>query len=190
MFHILAWLLCTPLPPRTSIMGIEYEGFFKNYLFIYLWVALGPYSCKQSFFSCSAHASHCGGFSLRSMGSRQMGFSSCSAWAQELWCIGWVAPRHVGSFWVRQIHIHCTTREVWECGVFKWLFLLPLLLLVTLALSFGQGYVWNSLLRFSNDPLVKSGICGTRLLHGDGQGWGRVAKSPQEGNKILSNICT
>ena len=45
----------------------------------------------------------CVGFSLRwllwlqSTGSRRVGFSSCSAWAQYLWHTGLVAPRHVGS---------------------------------------------------------------------------------------------
>ena len=29
---------------------------------------------------CGARASHCGGFSLRSMGSRRAGFSSCGMW--------------------------------------------------------------------------------------------------------------
>ena len=45
----------------------------------------------------------CAGFalrwllSLRSMGSRRVGFISCSTRAQQLWCTGLVAPRHVGS---------------------------------------------------------------------------------------------
>ena len=80
----------------------------------------------------------CEGFSLRwlllsrSMGSRHTGFSSCGTWAQQLWLVGsraqaqqlWrmglVAPRHVGSSQTRAlIHVpcigwilnHCATRE-------------------------------------------------------------------------------
>ena len=81
----------------------------------------------------------CAGFSLRwlhllrSMGSRQVGFSSCGTPAQHLWLMGsraqtqhlWhtglVAPWHVGSCWTRaRTHVlcigrrilnHCTTRE-------------------------------------------------------------------------------
>ena len=82
----------------------------------------------------------CVGFSLQwllllwSMGSRHMGFSSCSTWAQQLWLAGsraqvrylWhtglVAPRHVGYSQTRdrtrvpcigrRILNHCATREV------------------------------------------------------------------------------
>ena len=88
---------------------------------------------------CGARASHCRGFSLRwllllrSTGSRHVGFSSCStraqqlrlagsrAQAQQLWCTGPAAPRHVGSSrtraWTnvpcigRRALNHCTTRE-------------------------------------------------------------------------------
>ena len=64
---------------------------------------------------------------LQSVGSRWMGFSSCSSRALEhrlssWWWTGLVAPRHVESFWTRNwicvpcisrwILIHCTTREV------------------------------------------------------------------------------
>ena len=84
----------------------------------------------------------CAGFSLwwllllRSTGSRCVGLSCCGVWAQQLWftgsrdreqaqqlwCTGLVAPRHVGSSWVRartrvpcigwQIFNHRTTKEV------------------------------------------------------------------------------
>ena len=81
----------------------------------------------------------CAGFSLRwllllrSMGSRHAGFSSCGTrakqlqlagcrvQAQQLWCMGLVAPWHVGSSQTRaqtrvpcigrQILNHCATRE-------------------------------------------------------------------------------
>ena len=55
-------------------------------------------------------------------GFRHAGSSSCSPWAQLLWLMGLVAPRHVESSqtrnWThvpcigRQILIHCATREV------------------------------------------------------------------------------
>ena len=71
---------------------------------------------------CGAWASHCGGFSFWSTGSRHAGFSSCSKWAQQLWRTGLVAPRHVRSSRTRdqtrvhcigkQILNHCATREV------------------------------------------------------------------------------
>ena len=78
----------------------------------------------------------CSGFSLRwllllqSTGSRYVGFSSCGTRAsvvvarglQQLWCLGLVALRHVGSSQTRartcvpcigrQILNHCATREV------------------------------------------------------------------------------
>ena len=59
---------------------------------------------------------------LRSTGSRRAGFSSCGMQAQELWRMGLVASRHMGSSrtrdWThvpctgRQILNHCATREV------------------------------------------------------------------------------
>ena len=67
-------------------------SFFKNlfiYLFIYFWLCLD--------LRCHAWASHCGGLSLQSTGSRCMGFTSCSTRAQYLWHTGLVALRHVGS---------------------------------------------------------------------------------------------
>ena len=126
--------------PSTS----SWKNFFFNLfiLFIYFWLcwvfvaalwlslaaASGGYSSLQ-----------CTGFSLWwflllwSMGSRHVGFSSCGTWAQQLWlvdsrvqaqqlwCMGFVAPRRVGSPWTRaqicvpcigrQILNHCTTRE-------------------------------------------------------------------------------
>ena len=70
----------------------------------------------------------CMGFSLpwllllRSLGSRHVGFSSCSIWAQKLWLKDLVAPRYVESSQTRdltrfscigrQTLIHWATREV------------------------------------------------------------------------------
>ena len=72
----------------------------------------------------------CTGFSLQwllllqSTGSRHKGFSNCGMQAQQLWCKGLVAPRHVGFSRTRdrtcvpcigrQILNHCATREVPE----------------------------------------------------------------------------
>ena len=68
--------------------------------------------------SCSAQASHCGGF----LGPRCAGFSGCSTQAQYLKCMGLVAPQHMESSRTRdQTHVpcigswivnHCTAREV------------------------------------------------------------------------------
>ena len=68
----------------------SYPGFFKiNLCFIYLFLAvLGVHCYARAFSSCGergllfvggAWASHCSGFSLRSTGSRRVGFSSCGA---------------------------------------------------------------------------------------------------------------
>ena len=67
-----------------------------------------------SYCSCCVRASHCGGFSCwTEQILRHTGFSSCSAqahqlWppeskaqAQQLWCTGLVAPRHMGCSWTR-----------------------------------------------------------------------------------------
>ena len=116
---------------------------FLIYLFIYLWlhwvfIALHQLSLVAA--SGDSSALRCAGFSLRwllllqTTGSRHPGFSSCGTraqqlWlmgsrvhAQQLWCIGLVAPRHVGSSRTRvQTHVpyigrwilnHYTTREV------------------------------------------------------------------------------
>ena len=58
---------------------------------------------------------------LRSTGSRHAGSSSCGTQAQQLWRMGLVALRHVGSSWTRvcthvpcigrRILNHCATRE-------------------------------------------------------------------------------
>ena len=62
---------------------------------------------------------------LRSTGSRCTGFSRCGSRAQQLWLVGLVALRHVGSSRTRaqtrvpcigrQILNHCATREVPLC---------------------------------------------------------------------------
>ena len=81
---------------------------------------------------CSARASHCGGFSCcraQALGTRASVvvacvLSSCGSRAQQLWCTGFVAPRHVGFSRTRartcvpcigrRILNHCATGEVPE----------------------------------------------------------------------------
>ena len=53
--------------------------------------------------------------SLQSMGSRCSGFSRCCAWAQWLWCMGLVIPRHVGSSWTRdRTRVSCLGRTLYH----------------------------------------------------------------------------
>ena len=74
-----------------------------------------------------------------------MGFSSCSAQAWQLWCVGLVAPRHVGSLFPDQElnRVPCigrwmldqwTTRKSLEFSVFQLLFTFIYLLLSALGL--------------------------------------------------------
>ena len=69
--------------------------------------------------------SHCGGFSLRSAGSRHMGFRSCSTWAQQLrflgpralaqqlWHRGLAVPQYMGSSRTRgQTCVSCVSRQI------------------------------------------------------------------------------
>ena len=113
-----------------------YNFFFFSWL---CWVFIAV--CRLSLVVVSGGYSsfQCAGFSLswllllRSTGSRRAGFSSCGMWtqqlwlagsraqAQQLWRMGLVAPRHVGSSRARartripcigrRILNHCTTRE-------------------------------------------------------------------------------
>ena len=82
---------------KRSMISSSLEGFLFCFvlffiLFIYLFMAaLGLHCCARAFSSCGergatlhcgARASHCGGFSLWSTGSRRTGFSSCGMRAQ------------------------------------------------------------------------------------------------------------
>ena len=62
-------------------------------------VAVGLHCCAWAFSSCSVRASHCGGFSLQSTGSRLLG--SVVA-ALRLQSAGLVALKHVESSWIRE----------------------------------------------------------------------------------------
>ena len=85
-----------------------------HFLLIYFWLHCVCIAvCRLSLGAMS------GSFSLRwllllwTIGSRCTGFSSCSTWAQWLWHMGLVAPRHVKSFWTRdQTHVPCTGRQI------------------------------------------------------------------------------
>ena len=85
---------------------------------------------------CSVRASHCGGLSLRSTGSRRAGFSSCGTRAQELqlagsraqaqslWRTGLVTPQHMGSSWSRaRTHVPFIGRQILFLNKFIYLFL-------------------------------------------------------------------
>ena len=76
--------------------------------------------------SCGAWASHCGGFSCcRTWASGQVGFSNWDTWARylglpgsraqarQLWCMGLVAPQHVGFSRIRDwTHVFCISRWI------------------------------------------------------------------------------
>ena len=104
------------------------------YAFIYLWlhwVFVAARRLSLVVASWGYSSLWCVGFSLRwllllqSVGSRCVGFSSCDTWAQQLWlagsraqaqqlwCMGFVAPRHVGSSWTRaRTHVLCIGRRI------------------------------------------------------------------------------
>ena len=112
---------------------IESVSFFLNFIYFWLcWVFVAAHRFSLVVASRGYSSLWCVGFSmwwlllLWSMGSRHMGFSSCSTWAQQLRHVGsrtcgLVAPRHVGSSQTRartrvpcigrQILNHCATRE-------------------------------------------------------------------------------
>ena len=97
------------------------KNFKKIYLFIYLWLCwvfvavLRPSLVVESrghslvvargFLIAVAYC--CG---VQALG--LAGFSSCGMWAQQLWCTGSVAPRHVGSSQTRdQICVPCIATQ-------------------------------------------------------------------------------
>ena len=94
-------------------------GWFLILLFL---AALGLPCCVQAFSSCGkqglffivVHELLIRWFLLLwSTGSRCMGFISCGMWAQELWHMGLVAPRHVESSQIRDwTHVPCVGRQV------------------------------------------------------------------------------
>ena len=126
--------------PTFFFLKIDFIHFILFYLFIL--AVLGLCCCAWASSSCGERGYSslwCAGFLLwwlvllQSTGSRCTGFSSCGtraqqlwlagsrAQAQQLWCTGLVALRHVGSSCTRartcvpcigrRILNHCTTRE-------------------------------------------------------------------------------
>ena len=90
---------------KLRILNKEY---FKNYIYLLLFLAVLGLCCCAGFFSfcrdqgllssCDARASHCGFSCCRTEGCA--GFSSCSSWAwehkaEQLQCMEFVAPWHV-----------------------------------------------------------------------------------------------
>ena len=55
-------------------------GFKREGIYVYLWLI----RVEVWVYSCGMWASHCSGFSLQSIGSKYMGFSSCGSGAQML----------------------------------------------------------------------------------------------------------
>ena len=77
--------------------------FFNNVIYFWLrWVFVAAHGLSLVVVSGGYSSLRCAGFSLQSMGSRRVGFSSCSTWAQQLWHAGPRAHRlqqlwHAGS---------------------------------------------------------------------------------------------
>ena len=113
------------------IQPLLLSTFFFKYINLFIFSCVGSSLLRMGFLQlrgagatlcCGVWASHCGGFSFcraQALGAR----------AQQLWCMGLVAPRHVGSSRARaqtlipcigrQILNHCATREVPYCLLLK-----------------------------------------------------------------------
>ena len=117
--------------------------FFFLILFIYLLflAVLGHCCCARAFSSCGeqgllfvvvgglliAVASLVAEHGLQAHRLQQLWLAGSRAQAQQLWCAGLVAPRHVGSSRIRaRTHVpyigrripnHCTTREIPRFGI-------------------------------------------------------------------------
>ena len=81
------------------------------YLFM---AALSLRCCIRAFSSCGVRSSHCGGFCCcRAWALEHAGFSTCSTWAQQLWCTGLDTPGHVGFSQTRnQTSVPCIARQI------------------------------------------------------------------------------
>ena len=136
--YLTLWLPSAKFWSQTLLLK---KNFFSFNLFIF--------GCAVSsllfrlFPSCDEQASHRCDFSCcRAQAPGHSGFSSCSLWAQQsvfpssraqtqpLWCMGLVAPWHVGSSRTRDLtHVSCIGKWIlyhwatWEAPqtlVFKW----------------------------------------------------------------------
>ena len=108
-------------------------------LFLFIFGCIGSLLLRTGFLQlrragatlrCGAQASHWGGFSCYGAWAsivvarrlQQLWLMGSRTQAQQLWCMGLVAPRHMGSSWTRdrtrvpcigrQILNHCATRKV------------------------------------------------------------------------------
>ena len=133
----------------TLWVAFFHSSFFLKFIYLWLhWVFVAARGLSLVVVSGGYSSLQCAGFSLRwllllpSTGSRCTVFSSCGmlaqqlwltgsrAQAQQLWRMGLVAPRHVGSSWTRaRTHVpcigrwilnHCATRDAPQflCHVF------------------------------------------------------------------------
>ena len=98
IFRIVLWPPATlPTPPMHSTLALgvlplilTWDLFFKK-LFLYLYVAALGLGCHVRLW--------CMVFSLQWL--LLLGSKGSRAWTQQLWCMGLVAPWHVGSSWAR-----------------------------------------------------------------------------------------
>ena len=115
------------LTTLTSRLHCRYPKILYVYIYIYLFI----YDCAVSslllelFSSCSTQAFRCGGSCVEhrlegawALADAAHELVSCwspgsKAQAQQLWCTGFVAPRHVGSSWTRdRTHVSCRGRQI------------------------------------------------------------------------------
>ena len=86
---------------------------------LHCWVFVAACGLSLAVASGGYSSMRCTGFSLqwllllRSTDSRHKGFSNCGMRAQQLWCKGVVAPRHVGSSKTRdRTYVPCIGRQI------------------------------------------------------------------------------
>ena len=103
--HVFSSVKCLFLCPRFFFFGCT-----GSLLLLRLFSSDGEWGPLSS---CGVQASHCGGFSCGAQALECVGFFSFSTWAQQLWCIGLVAPLHVRSSgtW-DQTHVSCIGRWI------------------------------------------------------------------------------
>ena len=136
--------------------------FFSKLIYLFIFGCVGSLLLRTGFLQlrragatlrCGARASHCSGFSCcgaRALGApasvvvatraQQLWLAGSRANAQQLWCTGLVAPRHVGSSQTRartpvpcfgrRILNHCATREVHTLGIFMFSWQISLFILM------------------------------------------------------------
>ena len=89
---------------KLIVMRIKYLGLFfiHNFIYLVVWAFLWLWRLGR-LWSWGMWASHCGGFSF--CGAQALGHAGCSSWGtwalHRLSRCGLVAPRHMGSSWIR-----------------------------------------------------------------------------------------